>query len=183
MALGNPASTQPLLGIYNVDEVPSLTMQSGATISGGTNINIGASIGGVASGSYSQASNTTLANVTGMVANLVAGATYAIEGYLAVTNNNTGGIKLNLGGGTVTATNFMLDTWIYNTTTLTGESNITALSSNMVAAAIAATAVQFSGSITVNAAGTLQLQAAQDVSNSTALTIANGSFIVLTRIA
>lgn len=30
--LGNPPSTQPLLGVYNVDQVPSITFQAGATI-------------------------------------------------------------------------------------------------------------------------------------------------------
>lgn len=144
---------------------------------------VGTTVGGVATGSFSKTSNTTLANVTGMAASLVAGATYTFEGYLSTTNGATGGIKLNLNGGTATATSFLCDTWVYNTTTLVGQVNITSIASNMVASAIAATAVRFTGTIVVNAAGTVQLQAAQDASDGTALTIANDSYIKFTRIA
>ena len=143
---------------------------------------VGLTIGGVATGSFSQASNTTLANVTGMVATVVAGGTYILDAYLSTTNNATGGIKLGLNGGTATATLFVADTWVYNTTTVSAEVNVTSLSSNLVASAVASTAVAIGGTLVVATGGTIQLQAAQDVSNSTALTIANGSYLQLTRI-
>ena len=143
---------------------------------------VGLSIGGVATGSFSQATSTTLTAVTGLTANLVAGATYQIDIYLAVTNNNTGGIKLAL-GGTATATNVLIDTQVFNTTTLTGEVNITALATPLVNLAVAGTLVFITGSITVNAAGTLTLQAAQNTSNATPLTVANGSYLSLTRLS
>ena len=143
----------------------------------------GATIGGIATGSYSQASNAVLSNVTGMAATLVAGATYIIDGYLATTNNGTGGINLKFASGGATATTLVMDTWVYNTTTLTSETNISALSNSLVNAAVAATAVFFGGTIVVNAGGVLQLQAAQNTSNGTALTISNGSFLAFTRIA
>lgn len=181
-----PAVTSTLATLAGTETLTNKTLTS-PTITGGTSTQtltgIGATIGGVASGSYSQASNTVLANVTGMAATLVAGATYTIDGYLATTNNGTGGIKLQFAGGGATATLLLVDTWVYNTTTLTGEVNITALASPLVGSAIAATAVFFGGTITVNAGGVLQLQAAQQVSNGTPLTIANGSFITFTRIA
>jgi hypothetical protein len=143
---------------------------------------VGATVGGVATGSFSLASSTTLTNVVGLAANVTAGGVYQIDIYMAVTNNSTGGINLKI-GGTATATQVLADTQVFNTTTLSAENNITALSSSLVNAAVAATLVFITGSITVNAAGTLQIQAAQNTSNATALTIANGSYISLTRLA
>ena len=147
----------------------------------GAIVGVGTTIGGIATGSYSQASNTTLANVTGLVATVVAGGTYIVSGYLATTNNGTGGIKLSL-GGTATATTFVADTWVYNTTTVTAEANVSSLGS-LYSGAVAATAVDINGTLVVNAGGTVQLQAAQNTSNGTPLTIANGSYLTFTRIA
>lgn len=152
------------------------------TITDPSNIN---TIGAIATGSYSQASNTTLANVTGLVSpTLVAGAKYLYWGYLATTNNATGGIKLQwTAGGGLTATALLQDTWVYNTTTVSAQANATALGSPFVNAAVAATAVEFSGIIVVNVAGTMQLQAAQNTSNGTALTVTNNSYVCWQRIA
>ena len=137
--------------------------------------------GGVANASFTTgASNTTLANVGGMVATLLPGVTYIIEGYLACVANATAGIKLAL-AGTATATLIVTDTWVYNTATLTAEQNATAFVT-IYSAAGAATVVEIGGTIVVNAGGTVQLQAAQSVSNGTACTIANGSFITFTPI-
>ena len=144
---------------------------------------VGLTVGGVANGSFSSASNTTLANITGMSATVVSGGTYQIDIYMAVTNNGTGGIKLGMNGGTATATLLLVDTQVFNTTTLTAENNIVALSSPLVNAAVAATLVFITGTITVNAGGTIQLQAAQNTSNATALTVANGSYLSLSRLA
>ena len=155
---------------------------AGTGISTLTQTGIGATVGGIATGTFSLASSVTLTNITGLVANVTAGGVYQVDIYLATTNNGTGGINLKL-GGTATATQLLIDTQVFNTTTLTAEANITALSSSLVNAAVAATLVFITGTITVNAAGTLQLQAAQSVSNGTALTIANGSYISLTRLA
>ena len=163
-----PASTRPLLGIYTDDQLQYLD---------------GASNGGVANGTFSLASNTTLTNVTGMSATVTAGGVYQVDIYLATTNNGTGGIKLSLNGGTATATSLLIDTQVYNTTTLTAESNSSTLAGPLVNAAVAATLVFITGSITINAGGTIILQAAQNTSNATALTIANGSYISLTRLA
>lgn len=159
---------------------------TGGTFTGGTSTNtmtgVGSTIGGVASGSYSQA-NSTPANVTGLTSTLAIG-TYIIDGYLATTNNATGGIKLAFSaGGGLTASTFLADTWVYNTTTLTAEANQTSLAGNLVNAAVAATAVFFGGTVVVSAGGTITLQAAQNTTNGTPLTIANGSYITYQRIA
>ena len=144
---------------------------------------VGLTVGGVATGTFSLASSTTLTNVVGLAATVVAGGVYQVDIYLATTNNGTGGIKLALTGSTATATSVLLDTQVYNTTTLTAETNSNTLAGPLVSAAVAATLVFITGTITVNAAGTIQLQAAQNTSNATALTVTNGSYISLTRLA
>lgn len=144
---------------------------------------VGLAFGGIATGTFSQASNTTLASVTGLSASVVAGATYAFEAYLATTNSATGGIKLSLNGGTATMTSFLADTMSYSTTTLEAETNVSAISSSLIDTATASTLVLVNGTMVVNAAGTIQLQAAQHASNGTATTITNGSSLVLTRLA
>jgi hypothetical protein len=144
---------------------------------------IGVPVGGLATGTFSQASNTTLTSVTGMVASVVAGGQYAFEIYAAVTNAAGGGIKLGMNGGTATMTSFLADTFSYSTTTLEAETNITAISSPLVGSTTACTVVMSTGSFVVNAGGTVQVQAAQNASNTTATGVTNGSSLVLTRLA
>jgi hypothetical protein len=167
--LGNSPSTQTLLGTINYDEL-ALSCAPGTTVTG------------LASGSFtSGASNTTLANVVGLAVTLVPG-TYLVEGYLSCSAAATPGIKLNLNGGTATVTTFLADTWVYNGTTLSGETNVTAITSNLFSAAVAATVIEIGGVLVVTAAGTIQMQAAQSVSNATATTISNNSYISFTRV-
>ena len=145
---------------------------------------IGSQLGAIANASYSQASSTTFATVGGLKFPFVPVGSYIFDLYLATTNNGTGGLKLALNTDTsLTTSLFLADTWVYNTTTLTGEANQTTFGSSLIAAAIAATAVFAGGTLIVNKPGSLILQAAQDVSNGTAFTIANGSYITLNRVA
>lgn len=138
-------------------------------------------VGGIASGSFTTgASNTVLANVTGMTCNLISGVTYIIEGYISCVANATAGLKLAL-SGTSTASTILTDTWGYNTATLTAEQNATAIGT-IYSAAGALTVVEIGGTFVCNASGTIQLQAAQSVSNGTACTITNGSYITFTPI-
>jgi trimeric autotransporter adhesin len=166
----------------------SLTVTGALTASGGltgTVTGIGGSVGGIATGTFSQASNTTLTTVTGMSATLVAGATYVFWGYLSCSSGaTTTGLNLALTGtGGLTATSFVSDTWSYNTTTLNAETNQSTFGSLMLNAAQIVTTVEFSGSIVVNAGGTVVMQAAQKTSGTTAVTVANGSMMVFTRVA
>ena len=192
------AGSTAIISATGTNSTPAVTVPGTLTVtgaltasgglSGGTITNtltgIGATVGGVASGSFtSGASNTTLANVVGMVATVVSGATYIVDMYISCSAAATPGIKLSLNGGTATATAFVADTWVYNGTTLSGETNVSAITSNLFSSAVAATAIAMSGTLVVNAGGTIQLQAAQSVSNGTATTIANYSYIQLTRIA
>ena len=166
--LGNPVSTQTLMSNINVYQVAVQNVP-------------GTTETALATGSYSQASSTALANVTGLSITVPAG-TYLFNMYLSTTNNGTGGLTLKFSNTGATVTSFVCDTWVYNTTTVSGQVNVTALTSNLVDAAIAATAVESQGVLVLSVGGTLQLQAAQHVSNGTALTIANNSFISFTRV-
>ena len=188
-----------IMSATGINSTPAVTIPGSLTVTGaitasgglsggsysGTVNGIGATVGGIASGSFSLASSTTLTAVTGMSATLTAGGTYVVDGYLATTNGSSGGIKLSFTGAntTITATTFLMDTWVYNTTTLTAEANAAALSSNLVAATVAATAVFFGGTIVVGTGGVCALYAAQNASNATATTITNGSYVQFTRIA
>jgi hypothetical protein len=140
--------------------------------------------------SQSATSNTTLAAInftnvlggaTNVPFNLVASGVYVFEIYLSVTNNASGGLKLQF-GGTVTPTTLAADTWAYNTATLAAQGNITSLSSNLVAYTGAVTNVFINGTIAVNVAGTFTLQFAQNVSYGTATTINAGSNFWIDRI-
>lgn len=137
----------------------------------------------VSTGALTATSNTTLATVPGLVTNLVAGATYIFYAYLSVSANASGGIKVNLGNGTATATSFLADTWVYNTTTVQSQGNVSSLATAEVAATEAATCVEISGTFVCLASGTFIVQAAQNASYATATTVNAGSYLQIERVS
>lgn len=180
-----------IMSATSINSTPVVTIPGSLTVTGtttlsspitGTFVGVGATVGGSSSGFTNTGS--TLASITGLSLSLAVG-TYTISGYLAVQCAATPGIKLSLSTSTATATSILVDTWAYSTSTLTAESNYAtaALTGNLLSSAVAATAVDFTGTIVVSTAGTLTLQAAQNTSNATVLTITNGSYITATRIA
>jgi hypothetical protein len=82
-------------------------------------------------------------------------------------------------GGTSTATNIIYDGYIIDSAAngIKGSAQATALGGVVANAATTGTAghAKISGTITVNAAGTLTVRAAQFASNGTATTIKRGS--------
>ena len=169
----------PLIGIYNIDNLPADAI---------TNQNVAVTT------AFSATSSTTYANVAGASAvgnlsssniatgNLTAAGVYKIRGHLQGTAAASGGIKIIL-NGTATATSLGITTWNYNGTTLNAVTNITALSSALSSNAAAYTDLVIDGTITVNASGTLYLQAAQNTSNATATTITTASYLEFVRIS
>jgi hypothetical protein len=123
-------------------------------------------------------SNTTLANVAGLTVNVQAGRTYRFEADILWTDAATGGIQLAI-SGTATATAILYDGWIVDSAAngIKGSAQGAALGAAVANAATTGTAghAQIRGTITVNAAGTLTVQAAQFASNATATTIKRGS--------
>ena len=147
----------------------------------GVGTSVGGVNGGTATGTFSQASNTTLSTVTGMAASVVTGGIYKFEVYAPVTNSATGGVNLALTG--ITVSSIEANTLDYNGTTINANTNITAISSSLVNSATACTLVISKGSFTASSDGTLQVQAAQTASNSTATTVTNGAYLSVTRLS
>ena len=123
-------------------------------------------------------STATLANVAGLVVNVSAGRTYSFEGELSITMAAAGGIKCAI-GGSCTATNIIYDGWIVDAAAagIKGNAQATALGGTVASAQTVGTAghVTIRGTVTVNAGGTLTVQAAQFVSSSVATVIKRGS--------
>ena len=123
--------------------------------------------------------NTTLANVTGLTFNVSAGVTYAFDAVLFLAANVTGGSKYAI-AGTCTATSIA-----YNILLIDDTSNlntITSLQSSLGGSAGQAgttTGVAYiSGTIKVNAAGTLTVQFAQNAANGTSSILIGSRFAV-----
>lgn len=126
-------------------------------------------------------SSVTLVNVTGLTVNVAAGRTYSFEAELFVTDAAAGGVQAAI-AGTATATAIQYTGWTVADNAIKGKTNATALGTAVGSTLTTETAgivTRISGVITVNAAGTLTVQMAQNTSNATATTAKRGSkFIV-----
>jgi hypothetical protein len=120
-------------------------------------------------------SNTTLAAVTGLSVAVAAGKTYAFEANLYTTSNTSGGVKVAI-AGTATATAITYDAVFTSAAALALSTRQTALGGSGVGVtAVTVANVRIIGTITVNAAGTLIVQGAQNASNAAATTFLQGS--------
>lgn len=138
------------------------------------------------SGDISVTSSTTLVDTTLDTPPLVAGASYIINGSLSFTSAATGGLTLiptAAGTGVATATLFTLDALAYTVSALSAHNTPILLATALFDAAVAITLVQFSGLLTVNAAGTFGLAFTQHASFATATVLKAGSWMLLNRVA
>ena len=130
------------------------------------------------SADVSLTNTTALAPVTGLSVNVIAGRTYTFIAYLSFTCVAAAGIAAAI-AGTCTATAIEYDGYIIDSGAngIKGNAQATALGALVADAPItgAAGLVKVRGTITVNAAGTLLVQAAQSVANATATVIKRGS--------
>jgi len=127
----------------------------------------------------SNATPNTLADITGLTANVAAGKIYRFEAKLYTTSNVAGGVKVAI-AGTATATAIVYEGLTTDAGLIT-QSRGTALGTAVGAVtAVTAGYITISGTITVNAAGTLTVQFAQNASNGTASSILVGSTFVIT---
>jgi len=129
------------------------------------------------------ANSTTLANVAGLAVNLQAGRAYSFEVDISYTGTGgTGGIKCAM-AGSATATNIIYDGWAVDSAAngTKGNAQATALGAPVAATNLVGTAghVTISGTIEVNAGGTLTVQAAQNTANATATVIKRGSRMIV----
>lgn len=130
-----------------------------------------------------KATNTTLATATGLSIALVAGKTYFIKGWLSTTSGASGGLKIALiASGGLTATSARFQAFAWNGTTAVANTTVTALASNIVANTAIITDVYIEGSIVVNAAGTVNVQMAQNASDAATSSIFAGSTFAAVRI-
>ena len=123
--------------------------------------------------------DTTLANVTGLTATLTAAKTYSFEAVLFVDADVTGGSKYAIAGtATATAIKYHVDTVCDATNLLVITSRQTALAGSVGQAGCTAGLTKISGTITVNAAGTLTVQFAQNTASGTSSVLTMSKFEV-----
>ncbi|MDE2233460.1 MAG: hypothetical protein KGJ90_05115 [Patescibacteria group bacterium] len=138
----------------------------------------------VTTATFNIVNTTTLANVTGLSVNVLNSGTYRIRGLLAAIGaaGNGVGVKAAI-GGTATLTSGQIKGENFNGTTYNATTWVTALGSDLANFANTCTDVKIDGTIVVNAAGTITVQAAQATANATTTTITKGSFLELLRIS
>jgi hypothetical protein len=127
---------------------------------------------------WAKTSDTTLADITGLSANVIAGGVYKVRVFLNMQTNASGGTKVAL-SGTATVTALRLRVVIFKDTDHI-VSNITALNTPVGETAVHRQIV-LEGYVAVNAGGTLTVQAAQNASNASATTVYAGSTMKLER--
>lgn len=123
--------------------------------------------------------NTTLADVSGLSQNVQAGLTYIFEVVLFVDADATGGSKYAI-AGTATATSIKYEVMLLDegTDAYTIVSRQTALAGSVGQAGTTAGLCVIKGYITVNAAGTLTVQFAQNAANGTSSVLVGSHFVV-----
>lgn len=131
---------------------------------------------------FDKTSNTTLANITGLTADLTAGKTYKFEAVLYTSSANTGGVKFAI-AGTATATSIIYEDVVIDANVNAAQTRATALATAVGGVtAVTAANSKITGSITVNAAGTLTVQFAQNASDGTASSVLVGSTLTVSQI-
>lgn len=125
--------------------------------------------------------NTTLANITGLTATLLAGRTYKFTAILYTTSNIASGIKAAI-AGTCTATAIIYKSLIDQAGSIVagGTNRATALATPVAdVTAVTVANVTIEGTITVNAAGTLTVQFALNTGVLTASVLVGSIFEVI----
>lgn len=123
--------------------------------------------------------DTSLANVTGLTANVAASSTYTFEIVIYGTCDTTGGMQIAI-GGTATATSIVYQGFFGEGGALNNISSRATAMATGVAVGSGSTSpyVVFTGTIVVNAAGTLTVQMAEEVATGTASILVNSHFKV-----
>lgn len=123
---------------------------------------------------FNATSNTTLANITGLTANVAISGTYKFRAVLYTTSDITAGVKFSI-GGTAVATSVIYESLVTDAG-LTTQTRGTALAATVGAVtAVTAAYCVIEGIITVTTAGTLTVQFAQNVSNAVSSVVLAGS--------
>lgn len=133
----------------------------------------------------SSSSPAQLLNVTGLSVTLSSAKTYEFESILYTTSSSASGVQFAV-SGTATATAIIYEALVFDGTTLAAHTRAQA-SSTVVGGVTTVTAAyaRITGTITVNAAGTLTVQFAQNSSSTgaTLSTVLQGSVLTVWPIA
>jgi hypothetical protein len=136
-----------------------------------------------ATGTFDVNASTVLINHTQLSVNVSAGRTYRFRAVLPSTSNASGGIKFAI-GGTATATAITYEGLTYSGAAVVAQGRGAALGTEVggVTAVTAALGI-IEGLITVNAAGTLLVQFAQNASHASNTVILIGATFTVTDVA
>lgn len=131
------------------------------------------------------ASNTTLANVVGMVTDTLDIGTYRFRIHLATTAGASGGLKVGLKFGTASMLTSIesLSSSFTASAVATTHSTTATDAASLVASTSAVIRSVIEGTLVVAIPGTLQLQAAQNASNATTTSVYVGSYMMFTKVS
>ena len=142
-------------------------------------------IGGIlkrVSTQFDKTADTALANITGLSSDLTAGKTYYFEAELYTISNVGGGVKFSV-AGTATATAIIYEAVVIDSNVNAAQTRATALAGAVGGVtAVTVAYCKIVGTITVNAAGTLTVQFAQNASNGAASSVLVGSIFKVKQI-
>lgn len=130
--------------------------------------------------------NAALANITGLSLNVTGSAFYALDACLFTTSVSAAGVQAAIGGtATATTIGYYADITDSGLQVAPGTVRAAALAAKVGdATAVTVANINIRGTIAVNAAGTLTVQFAQNVSAaSTPSTVIAGSYFKLTQIS
>ena len=127
--------------------------------------------------------NTTVASISGLSVNVIAGATYVFRAYLPVTVDGTGGIKIAI-GGTATWTSVNETAYAYTASAIATVNNATATPGTTLTAALTSyNSIIIEGTVKINAAGTLAVQMAQNAAGGSASSVLVNASFTVTRVS
>lgn len=128
---------------------------------------------------FDKTSDASLANITGLSSSVRAGKTYTFEAILYTTSNVAGGVQFAI-AGTATATAIIYEAIVEDGAAVSAHTRATTLSTAVGGiTAVTAAYARITGTITVNAAGTLTVQFAQNTSNINTSSVLVGSTFML----
>jgi len=131
---------------------------------------------------FSAASNTTLANITGLTFPVLGAKTYGFRGVLFVDSSAAGGHKFAV-AGTATATTLIWHVRVVCDATklfiLTARTQSMGTGVGESSSSCTSSIAEIDGAITVNAAGTLTLQFAQNNASGTSSVLALSHFVLM----
>jgi hypothetical protein len=128
---------------------------------------------------FSRTSNTGMAEITGLSADVAASTSYRFRVVLFTSSAISGGVKAAI-NGTCTATSIIYEAVVYNGATLASQERTTTKGGQVARiTSVTVGLIIIEGTIVVNAAGTLTVEFAQNTSDASASTVlANSTFEV-----